>query len=323
MTQIKVNTSGISGLERKMGDVVRQCSDCESVVSRVRLGLDWDIKVKDNIGNRLSSLERQLQNQEEKARELKNSLGDVSEQFTRKDRQLEREMKALLLDLGINGNISDGSAHTGNNHNEKNSWLKKLLEFLESLYTGNLDVLAAFENLDGEVFGAMGFAGSFLGGLFGMAKGTFSFLKGRYGDGVKYVANGAKNLWDSGKGLFKLINGTVAETGAKVASAGARAAKSVKSAGTIITVVANAADNVQEAMDGKISGGRAVAETISESAIDIALMAGAMAATAVCPAAPLIYIAIKTVVDIGFEVATGDNSTEALSDWLWNAVGLK
>ncbi len=132
--------------------------------------------------------------------------------------------------------------------------------------------------------------------------------------GLNVKADAPKNFWQAlGKEVDKYNMGNATKVSDKIAVG-------AKWAGSVLTVVSVAMDNFDKKSGN--STGRAIAETIGESAVKIGegmLIGAAATAIAATVGAPAVVAGLATVgvtwaIDKGFEWATGKNAAEYISD---------
>lgn len=196
------------------------------------------------------------------------------------------------------------------------------------------------------LFGLLGGFG-IVGGLASTA-GQFFSGKGTVKDFLKFINNGLKNIDfvvndkipDAGS-WWKSLFGTAVTAGATKPTWGEAIAKEVgkyadfssgaktfstitKWVGVGVSAAVNGISNYEDYKDGKQSGGRAVAETITETAVDVGkgifITAGLAAAGATGGVAVVGAVAASWVLDVGTKwitkAVTGEEKgfTEAVSD---------
>ena len=99
MSKIKANLDGISGFRANIKDIKSKASECSSNLGRTKQNLDWQIKAKSNISNRISHLQRRVNIQKDKLDSLLRVLNSATDTYGNKDSQLSREVKNIIYTL--------------------------------------------------------------------------------------------------------------------------------------------------------------------------------------------------------------------------------
>ena len=101
MPVIKVNTVGVAALKVSVGNVKLKTGECYSDLNRVKNNLDWEVKAKSNISDRIVNLQNRVNIQEEKLASLTRVMDTVINNFSEKDQYLSREAKELVYNMAL------------------------------------------------------------------------------------------------------------------------------------------------------------------------------------------------------------------------------
>lgn len=356
MAVIKVNTDGITGLCSNVRTIRSKNSDCYAALNQVKNNLDWQVQAKSNINGRIKSLQQKIKTQDSKLEAYMRALGSVSGNFNQKDQQLKKDAKNIIYTLNL---CAYASANIGNNqktNSSKNSWLLDKMKSIGDLFGKDGD------GINKVLLGVIKKAG-YLGGLIGFGNNVIDIISGG-GPGkiIKTAYSTIKDIIDLDKTVEKLgkvkrilhpdkvktswmkkifglgdyFSGKVG-TASKAKSFGTRFYNNLQKAkikeiakvswlDVAISGVVNIFENKKEYDTGSISAGRAVAETVSETMVDVGVNAAltvtaAAAIGAAFGAAPVIAVGGAVVVaKLGLDAvakwATGGEKdfTEAASD---------
>lgn len=363
MPRIKVAPGRLNDLAAKSRNIKNKTNECQAFVGTVRNRLDWEVSSKAGIDTRLNRVQKRLQRQLELMEAYAKVLGTTSDNFRNKDAILKQDAKNIIYKMNsISAVLSSEKtpvAKTGYSTNEK---LRKL-SILEPLFGKK-----PHEHIGKWLWDTLkkaGYAGALIafgdGIIGGVKKGEgVKFAKTAYA-GWKSIKSFNKDLKNMGmvkrilhpdtiktswkKKIFGLTDYFTKATGkaSQAKSFKTRFYNNFQKAGTkeiskvawssfAISGIFNGISNFKEYDSGDITAGRAVAETIVETAFDVTVdivvtsaIAAAVGATAVAlgatVAAPGVVVAagvigVKMGLDVAARWATGSDSgfTEVVSD---------
>lgn len=297
MTQFSVKKNNIDSVINAENKLVSELSSLESEIRSVSNSLGFQIAAKANIRNRLNNTVISVSAHRTAMNGMRSALQDTINVYNRTE-------NTILGNLNV-GNAkaqnASGICYLGSGHEEDDGWEKKALDWL-------------WKGVG--VFGPTGKITSGIGKFVTGDKATTT----TWAKAVKDVGKGVLGLVkatkeaDTKADWFKQIfglNEKSLETGIKI-----------KGSDVAFSAIVNAAGNYEEYKTGAITANRAIAEWVTETALDVgkdALIAtGVTAAFTLVGFAPPVFVfgavtvVASTVADWVFEKVTGQKMTEAV-----------
>lgn len=350
MSKIRIDTTGVVELKGKVTTIKSQAGSAQSHISQARSGIDINTAASENVSYRINRLYSRIQSQQTKLRQYESALTSVNERFLTSDRTIANQAKEVnyllnrIVDSPFNATRKSLSitAQTTEVTNLVDTFSKEGDEIRDYLWK----VLKKAGHFGAFVSMVSGFAGysnqNRTENIIKAIRSTKSFVSNLSGDIQKmtkakrimhpstYRASWAKRIFGT-TDYFKTVGGASKSTNFSTRwynnfqKAKGKEISKVTWAGIALDGVIDAIDNYDEYKRGEISGVRAVAETITETGIDVAvngLLTAAVAATlGATVGAPALAVAAgtlaaKTILDGIAKWATGGekNFTEAASD---------
>lgn len=352
MSKIRIDTAGVGELKGKVTAIQSQAGSAQSYVSQARSGIDMNVAAAENVSYRINRLYSRIQSQQAKLRQYESALTCVNERFLTSDRTIANQAKGVnyllnrIVDSPFNAtrkslsitaqttevtNLVDTFSKVGD---ETRDYLWKVLKkaghlgALVSMASGLADYSNQInvKNAIYAVKGAKSFVGNLSDDIQKMTKAK------RIMHPSTYRASWAKRIFGT-TDYFKSVGGASKSANFSTRwynnfqKAKVKEISKVKWAGVALDGVLNGIDNYEEYKRGEISGVRAVAETISETGVNVVvngLLTAAVAATlGATVGAPAVAVAAgtvlaKTALDGVAKWATGGEKdfTEAASDFI-------
>ena len=354
MPKIRIDTTGVVELKRKVNSIQSQAGSAQSYVSEARSGIDFNIAASENVSYRINRLYNRIQSQQTKLRQYASALTCVNERFLTSDRTIANQAKEVnyllnrIVDSPYNAcreslaitaqtmeitNLVDTFSKEGDGLRD---YLWKVLK-KAGHFGAFISTVSGFAN-----YASTTTPSDYPKAAITAAKSMKSFVSNLSDDIQKmtkakrimhpstYRATWAKRIFGT-TDYFKKVGGASKSTNFSTRwynnfqKAKGKEISKITWAGIALDGVINAIDNYDEYKRGEISEVRAVAETITETGIDVAvngLLAAAVAATfGATVGAPTLAVAAGTLVaknmlDGIAKWATGGEKgfTEAASD---------
>lgn len=302
MAQFSVKKNNIDSVINTENKLASELSYLERDICKISSSLSFQIAVKTNIRNRLNSAAGSVSAHRTAMNNMCSALQDTINAY-------ERTENTILGDLNV-GNAkvqnASGICYLGSGHEEDDGWEKKALDWL-------------WKGIG--VFGPTGKVSSGIGKFVTGDKGT--------------TTTWAKAVKDVGKGVLGLVKATKeADTKAdwfrQIFGLNEKSLKTrikIKGSDVVFSAIVNAAGNYEEYKTGAITANRAIAEWVTETALEVgkdALIASGVATAFTALgfiSAPAIVVgattvAVSTGVDWLCEKVTGQKLTEAVSDFV-------
>lgn len=290
----KNNIDSVIDAERKLAG---ELNSLEDEIRSIGNSLSFKVAAKANIRNRLSSAANSVSAHRSAMNNMRSALQDTVNTY-------ERTEDTILGNLNV-GNAKAQNA-SGDGYEDEANWKKEALDWL-------------WKGVG--IFGPVGKISSGIGKFVAGDKGT--------------TTTWAKAIKDVGKGTLGLVKATKEantkadwlkqvfglnkkplETGIKI-----------KGSDVVFSAIVNAAGNYEEYKTGAITANRAIAEWVTETALDVgkdALIAAGVTAAFTAlgfVSAPAIAVGAATVVasagvDWLCEKVTGQKLTETVSDFV-------
>lgn len=297
------------------------------------------------IRNRIRSMAQSIENEEERAKVMASALTETAKLYTNCETALSEGELNWISNEGENSGGQAGDVE--NVVSEESHWYdalpssfaKTVLDIIGTAGDGGkiaaLPIAILKMLVDGDGFTAKdtgaiikGAGNSIIGFLNANSKGILNKegLKELFGlnECKTIVTDSSAGWWGNVSDSFKKTLKDKLMPVADDIDNGGTKIKGSTVAGWALTLIANGFSNYDEYQTGGISGGRAVAETVSESVIDVLKMAGLTAAVAAGAAAiglsaPAVVVggvavAVSAVADYVSKQFTGKAVTELVSD---------
>ncbi len=358
MSKIRIDTNGILDLKEIVTSINSQAESAQSYISQARNGIDMNTASSENVSYRINRLLSRIQSQQTKLRQYESALISVNERFLASDRTIANQARTVnyLLNrviaspyntsresLSITAKTTEATKLVGAFSKEGDGVKDYLWNALKK--AGHIGAFVSMVS-DFESYAEARNPRDYPKGAIKVAKSTKSFVSNLFDDIRKmtkakrimhpstYKASWAKRIFGT-TDYLKKVGG--ASKSAKFSTrwynnfqkAKGKEFSKVTWAGIALDGVFNAMDNYDEYQRGEISGVRAVAETITETGIDVTvngLLTAAVAATlGATVGAPVLAVAAgtlaaKTALDGFAKCVTGGEKdfTEGASDLVLN-----
>ncbi len=335
MPTIKVNTSSLGIYESEMKEILSRVNSIMSEFNSVSSRLDWDIRSESNINSRLNIISKELSAESRGISGMQSHLGKAIKKYD----AVDNSNKISKVD----GENASNTSPIGSGLNT-DLYIKELAKVYIDVFgkAGDLGKIAAFQNTILKILlDDNGLSNKDIGSLLKSAVNSvigIIDLKQNSGDisklfglnGYKTINAAAANAgWVDrvGKGVtsgLETFKSNISPIAKNVDGSIDKLKTGTKVAGWVASLVANGFANYDEYSKGDISEHRAVAETVTETIIDIgksaAIAAGiAAGCAAVGFAAPVVVVGgisvgVSAVADIVSKNLTGKGVTELASD---------
>ena len=364
MPKIKIDFNRLSDLPTKTRNIKNKTNECQASVGTVINRLDWEVSSKKSINSRLNKVQKRLQRQTELMDAYVRVLETTSGNFRIKDAKLKNDAKNIIYEMN---NISAVLTTIKTPQSKISYGVDEKLRRLSTI-----DVLFGKKTADSagkwiwDTLKKAGHAGAVIafgdGIISGVKEGDGAKLAKTAYAGWKAINNLSKDVKNMGmvkrilhpdtiktswrNKILGLTDYFTIKTTGKASQfsnwksrfynnfqkAGSKEISKVAWSSLAISGIFNSISNKKEYDNGKITAGRAIAETIVETAVDTtvdivltATVAAAVGATAVAlgatVAAPAVVVASGVIgVKIGLDAvakwATGSDAgfTEVVSD---------
>lgn len=362
MSKIRVNTQTLIQQQQQIEQLAGQLENISEEINYVSRNLSWQISSREQIKNRLNEYGRYTGNLQRKTQSLSVALGTAGDYYQSTCKKVAGwTVKGTEENHQVSGGENKKAEDTGGG-GQGSAWLK----YLKKIGKGGLDAIGKAGAIGGMLGAPIallkilidndGFTGKDIGAVIKGAGGSvLGWMKSKDAKGIKELLGLEKyktiSTGSSKAGwLARLDNAKVTGVDTlkeellpitKVEETGKYAVKGTKVAGWALSLVANGFSNYEEynkklGTGEEISQSRAVAETVTETLIDIgkgaAIAAGVAAGcAAIGVAAPAVVVGgigvgVSVVADIVCENLTGSSVTEFVSDKILDgatAVGKK
>lgn len=339
MTCFKANTRRMSEAAVQIGQVAQRLNNIADCLQGTTSGSGISTASYWVIRNRINSMVQSIENEKDRSGAMASALSEAVRLYTscesvllegKLDWSSEEEGKAEGDVVDIESVVSS-ETHW---YDDLPSALGKLvLDVLGTAGQGgkiaSLPIALLKILVDGDGFTAKD-TGAVVKGLgnsiIGLLQGKKDSLKELFGltECKTIVTEASAGWWSNTSESFKKTLSDKLLPFADDVDNGTRTVKGSTIAGWALTLIANGFSNYEEYQNGGISQGRAVAETVSETVIDVLKGAGLTAAVAAGAAfiginAPVIVVggvamAASAVIDYATKQLTGKGFTELVSD---------
>lgn len=311
MSQFKVKTQGLRNVVNEEENIEKQIFDIYSEVIQQKNSISFKVAATGNVRRRLENVSSQIHSEGKTLQKMKKKLADAADKYERTEDticKVSEDNKVTNWEKIINYDWLDGVPKT----------IGKML----------LDIISKAGDIGGSFTWLTTLLKIAMDGNGFSPKDTGALIKGsgtslmKIMDSIKhYNDNEMDKLWgldefktitiDSQAGWLQNAGTTFKDTFIDQfvktdKDTGAVAIKGTKAAGWILSFIANGFSNYEEYQKGGITGGRAVAETVTETAVDIlkgaaitagvAALAGAGAAALGAASVPAVVVAGAGVV---------------------------
>ena len=370
MPYIKVDTRRLSNFGNVASSTRSRVGNIKSSFSSIGSSLDWDVKACSGINRTISQINNELSGEMSSLRRIETFFDLAVRKYNDAEKSKEKLSKIpqtrRVSTLGPGGrisNITKNVALLSVFKNNKVSVAKQIKipedfgEKVGDLFFGIAKKFGVVGSVISIVEDEYSFfnkikKGDYIGAVssFGqVAKGTYKTVSKVIKKGINMAKVSPMLHWTTqAKSWGKTLLGFDNYFNPKTVGVASKASKTttriynnmqktfdfefgkITKADVVISCIFNAFDNYSEAKSGEISGGRAVIETVTETAIDVvvdaalwagtaAILAG-VAGTAAVPAIAIaaVTVAAKWLLDITANAITGrdDGFTEIVSDGL-------
>ncbi len=346
MSRTVIKVGAVIDASRQINSAKSTVSSAKNSFSQIKNNVDGKILNRSNLRNRMNTTQRRLSNIDSKLSRINSTVNFGANQYRATDNKVDGWKKNLRNNVGAKNvtGISGVWASMFKNDDDVKELEKKQVtdtakKEKKSLWDwGNTwDVIGSF--------GPIGAGVSAAGQLFtedNPYKAGISFGKGLIdivGDVAGTVSSKTSFDWKVLTGLNSIADETAKDVVAdaiddfkfsKATGTAGKVSVAAKWAGTALTVAGSAVDNIEEYKNGEISVGRAIAETVGESAVKVATgvackaaataivtgVAATVGAPAIATAAAVgvVAVGISWAADKVCEAFTGKNVAEAVSD---------
>lgn len=333
MADFSVSLNNLAGCENELkkcaDEILRLQIDLRRVTTQVALHSEANMQIR----RRLNQLNRVMFNDYNKVNRLRGTLGSVSVAYSRAEQSL------------VGGDFSVGNAvKSSGNKSKKKTKQRFKINWLKEVTDTTVKVVSK-AGVPGAGIGAVyeivrnGIGEGKKSSYVKAAKGFFEAISKSVGKAKKAGKDKITVDWKKFLGIDKSLEKYKEVVGPTKRFKAAFSDKfkskfNVKSEGVgwALTVVAAGFDNYDEYKSGEISGKRAVAETIGESAITIAegaivssLVTAGLAAIGFTAAPAVVVAGVGVLVTWGADLLckhfTGKGVAEAVSDLVIDGVG--
>lgn len=362
MSRIRVNTDILIQQQQQIEQLAGELGNISEEISYINRNLSWQIASREQIKSKLGEYSRYTGNLQRKTQSLSGVLGSIGNNY----QNTCKKIAGWTVDGGEIKKDHKGENKKSNEIGDiekENGWLKKKIEkmILDIIGKGGaVGEIASFpialakmliddDGITSKDYGAgiKGIGNTIIGAikagkaknlkaLIGLSEYEKISLKSPKAGWLGKLENAKVTGWESFKyqlSPFTTGGNEVTEVinGIEVPKNESTVLNGTKVAGWALSLVANGFSNYEEynkklGTNEEISKSRAVAETISETGIDIlkgaAITAGVAAGCAALGvAAPAVVVggigvAVSVVADIACEKLTGSGVTEIISDTL-------
>ncbi len=345
MPYIKVNTNKISRYSNDINSVYTRVNRIKSEFASIGYSLDWDIKSASGINSRIKTIENELSAERSGLKRMQSFLNSTASKYNNVENTINNDKKTRKIQSAVK-NIS-----TNNISNNVGDKIKEIL--IENAGLGGGFISAISKLINSSISGPIDPGGIAKGSkkvvssIYNIIRNSEKLEKLSRMNPGQAVKTGIKRFI----GFDKAFTGSLRPSVAKsfntrfynnfhkqlddgLSAYTTKGAKSIFAwAGVAVSAIANGFQNYDEAKSGKISTGRAVAETITETAVDVGtgLLVGAAVSAGVAAvgwvSAPVIAVgAITAGVMVGADAickwitksVTGESKglTETVSDFV-------
>lgn len=353
MSKIRVNTEVLIQQQQQMEQLAGKLGNISEEISQISRNLSWQISSRSQIQVKLGAYSRYTGSLQYKTRAMSAALGTTGNSYQATCKKAagwaSKEMPDIKPSVGGKSKKPDKSKST----KKGNAWIKYLKKFSKS----GLDILGKAGAVGG-IAGAPiallkilidndGFTSKDIGAIIkGAGTSVIGLVKKKAAKNLDELLglNAYKTITKGKAGWLNRLD-AVKTTGVdtlknelspvtKIDATGKYTVNGTKVAGWALSLVANGFSNYDEynkklGTGEEISKSRAVAETVTETLIDIgkgaAITAGiAAGCAAIGVSAPVVVVggigvAVSAVADIACENLTGSSVTEFVSDKVLDA----
>lgn len=337
MPYIKVNTNKISRYSNDINSVYTRVNRIKSEFASIGYSLDWDIKSASGINNRIKNVENELSAQYSGLKRIQSFLNNTVSKYNNVENTINNDKKTREIQSAVR---SVSTANISNDAGDKiRGFLIKNAEILiENAGWGGGFISAISKLINSSISGPIDPGGIAKGSkkvvssIYNAIKNSEKLEKLSRMNPGQAVKTGVKRF----VGFDKAFTGSLRPSVAKsfntrfynnfqkqlddgLSSFTAKGSKSIFAwAGVAVSAIANGFQNYDEYKSGKISGGRAVAETITETAVDVGT--GLLVSAAIGAGIAAVGFTSAPVIAVGAITAGVMVSTDAICKWITKSV---
>lgn len=282
MPYIKVNTNKISRYSNDINSVYTRVNRIKSEFASIGYSLDWDIKSASGINNRIKTIENELSAERSGLKRMQSFFNSAASKYNNVESSINDDKKAKKIQSAAVRNVS-----TANSLNTFGGKVREVLIENAGLGGGIISGISKLINSSiSDTIDPGGIAKGakkIISGIYNIIRNTEKLEKLSRMNPGQAVKTGIKRFLGLDKAFVGSLKPSVAKSfGTRFYNnfnkqldkgLGAFTEKGAKSifawAGVAVSAIANGFQNYNEAKSGKISTGRAVAETVTETAVDV------------------------------------------------------